>query len=139
MKLLHKAFASIPLAMLAFVVSCGHPMTLESIDISPSSVTITGAGSSLIGLPVHLTAYGNFINPTEKVDITDKVNWSVDFPQIATVSFNGVVTPTGNGSCGIVTVTATAGKGVVGPGTANVVVIGQATVNVIDTNQPNCP
>jgi hypothetical protein len=125
-------------AMFVFALSCGHPMALQSITINPASDTVTGTGAPLADFPVKYTAYGQFIHPIEQVDISKYVTWTTDVPEIATVDSIGNVSATGNGSCGTVLVTATAGKGVVGPGTANVVVIGTATFTVIDTSNPNC-
>lgn len=146
MKRINTALTFCALAMFVFALSCGHPMALQSITITPTSETVTGPGPDLPLLPVQYTAYGSFIHPTETVDITKYVTWTSDTPVIATVDTSpsptpGLVTATGNGSCGIVNITATAGKGVVGPGTANAVVYAIATFNVIDTNDPagSCP
>jgi hypothetical protein len=138
MKPMYKALTFCSLAMLVFALSCGHPMTLESITILPTSDTVTGTGPALANFPVKFTAYGHFISPTEQVDISNDVTWTSDVPLIATVDSTGVVTATGNGSCGTVLITATAHKGVVGPGTAQVIVIGTATFTVNDTSNPNC-
>ncbi len=126
------------LALLVFTLSCGHPMTLESITVSPTSQTVTGSGSALANFPTKFTAYGNFIHPKEMVDVSSQVTWTTSVPLVATVDSTGHVSATGNGSCGTVLVTATAGKGVVGPGTSDVVVIGTATFIVNDTSNPNC-
>jgi hypothetical protein len=126
------------LVMLVFALSCGHPMTLESINVTPTSQTVTGTGSALANFPTKFTAYGNFIHPNEMIDVSSQVTWTTSVPLIATVDSTGHVSATGNGSCGQVLVTATAGKGLVGPGTSDVIVTGTATFIVNDTSNPNC-
>jgi hypothetical protein len=118
-------------------------MSLQSITVSPSSGGIQGTGSVLPSGPATANfykAYGNFIHPKEMIDITSEVDWSSDVPAVATVSSTsnpipgevpGEVTATGV-DCGTTVITATAGKGVIGPGTANAIVIGTSTYTVTD-------
>ncbi len=113
-------------------------MTLLSITVSPTTQTVTGSGSALANFPTKFTAYGNFIHPKEMVDISNQVTWTTSVPLVATVDSSGHVSATGNGSCGTVLVTATANKGLVGPGTSDVIVTGTATFIVNDTSNPNC-
>jgi hypothetical protein len=118
---------------------------LETISITPSSYTVTGTGAPLHAFTLPFRAYGHFINPTETVEITDQVVWTADATEIATIETSpdpnpGLVTPTGNGSCGLVNVTAAAGKNIIGSGSSNnnAVVTQTATFTVDDTSNLNC-
>jgi hypothetical protein len=135
MKRVHKALAFVSLAMLALIVSCGHPRTLQSIEIIPHSAGIIGSDS--IGAQTQYRAFGHFINPAETVDITDQVDWSTSDVGFDTV-VNGLVTHI-TATCGSDLIIATAHKGVVGPGTTDVVVTGTATYTVTDPSVPGCP
>jgi hypothetical protein len=135
MKRINQALTFCSLAMLAFVFSCGHPESLQSITISPASYTATGSTSAPpAGAQNQFTAYGNYIHPTKTVDITSQVAWtssSVGNDAIAIINSSpqpnpGQATSTGL-SCGTTVITATAGKGVIGPGDADEVVTGTAT------------
>lgn len=143
MKRTNKILTFCTLAMLVSVLSCGHPMSLQSITITPTNYTVTGTGPGLAAFTIPYHAYGHFIHPTETVDITNQVTWSADATEIA--DFNatpttppGVITPTANGSCGIVDITATAGKLVIGPGSTDEIETQTATFTVNDTSNPNC-
>jgi hypothetical protein len=143
MKLMNKVLTLCSLGMLVAVLSCGHPKTLESITISPSSGGINGSGPVIPSGPDttnYFKAYGNFINPTEVVDITNKVTWTTSTPAVATVAaipdpiLGEGVTATGV-DCGTTVITAAAGKNVIGSGGSDsvAVVYATATYTVTDT------
>ena len=69
-------------------------VTVESVFVSPSTLTFTGATTQTITATVV---------PSEA---QDSVFWTTSDSSVATVSSSGVVSPVGNGSC---TITATAG------------------------------
>jgi hypothetical protein len=141
MKPIVKAMLCSVVALSSLTLSCGHPTTLQSLEIQPGSINVAGAGSALASLPVQFTAYGHFIHPTEVRDVTTEVTWSTDVPIVTVGAHTGIVTPAGDGSCGGALITATAHKGVIGPGTAEAVITQTATFDVQDTNYPKgtCP
>jgi hypothetical protein len=140
MKLIHKALTICSLALLAFAISCGHPQTLQSIAIDPSG----GATISPISNPnpVYFRAIGSFISPTKTVDITNDpdVTWQSSIPAVATVvgydTTQGAEAVVAAGTeCGTTYITATAGKGVIGPGDADEVIVSPGVpVTVTDSS-----
>jgi hypothetical protein len=120
--------------MLVFVLSCGHPTTMVSMSVTPSTATVLGIGDII---PVQYTAYGTFIHPSETRNVTTEVTWTSSVLQVATVN-NGLVTPAGI-ACGGTTITATAGKDVVGPGSSQTVIAAQSIFTVADPNVKGCP
>lgn len=67
---------------------CGHNQHLVSIAvIPPGPVTFQGVGAS-----IQFKALGTYIHPPETKDISDKVQWSIDSQNLATVSSTGLVT-----------------------------------------------
>src|SRR5579859_1559205 len=92
-------------AILAFFVaalSCAHDQQLVSIEIQPGTETF-GASNIPVpadaGLNVQLKAFGHYIHPPVKKDITDQVVWVSNTPQIATVDSTGMLTAAGD-ACG---------------------------------------
>lgn len=73
--------------------SCGFKRKLVSITVSPTDVTLTGAGVEL-----QLKAIGNYIHPPDSRDITNQVTWQSSAPQLITVDSTGLAT-SGSG-CG---------------------------------------
>lgn len=110
-------------------------MALVSINVTPTSTTVVGLGARI---PVQYTAYGNFIHPSKVVDLTKEVTWTSAVPDVAGVDSAGIVTPLGV-ACGSTIITATAGKGIIGPGNNDEVVTGTATFTVADPKVPGCP
>jgi len=138
MKLVHKALAFVSLALLAFIISCSHPTTLQSIDVTPANPTVSGASlADLVGFTEKFTALGHFIHPFKTVDITDRVTWAVNPPSFAVVDQHGNVTLTGGG-CGDILVTATAHRDVIGSGDSNAVIVGEATLTANVTGNATC-
>jgi hypothetical protein len=128
--------------LVIFVLSCGHPMSLQSITVSPATSTVTGYGlTPPVGAQAQYVAYGHFINPVKMVDISSQVTWSSLFTDVATVSNSPQADPgmvTAGVSCGTTIITATAGKGVIGPGDANEILTGTGTFIVSAPNAPSC-
>lgn len=95
--------------LLLSLSSCGHDQELVAITIAPPTETF-GANnipvSADAGLNVSLRALGSYIHPPVTKDITSKVTWSSNTPQMVTVTAAGVITATGN-ACGNTLVSAT--------------------------------
>lgn len=138
MKRIHKALTLFSLAMLVFVSGCGHPRILESIEMQPTNATVSGPGASFTQTSRQFNAIGHFINPRETENITDRVTWASDTPDISTVSQTGLVTTAGLGACGTSLITATATRDLVGTGTSHAIVVGTATNTVSDSTNPAC-
>lgn len=112
--------------------SCGHDQKLQSVTISPATVTYQTPQS----VAAVLKAYGTYIHPPETKDITAQVTWADDVPEmliLTPVADGEQVGP--NGVCGIADVSATALEGT---GGSNNIVVGYATMT-IDGSQPTCP
>ena len=105
--------ALLGLSLAAFLLStmsaCGHDQQLVSITVVPA---VENFGSTKIpviddaGLNVQLRALGSYIHPPVTKDITNKVTWTSNTPQMVTVDANGVITATGL-SCGGTIISAT--------------------------------
>jgi len=100
----------IPVAtVLLCLSSCGHDQQLESITVQPQSETFGDSNTPVIanaGAQVQLRALGNYIHPPVTKDITGKVTWSSNTPQMMTVDSSGLLTVTGL-ACGATLVSAT--------------------------------
>jgi hypothetical protein len=117
------------------IFGCGHDQELTSITVTPSDTTITGQG-----LELQFTAVGHYIHPPESKDITSTVIWKSQADQI--ISF---ITPdkpglaTSGSGCGTnIGISAVIYGNPNNPSAGNAV-IGTATVNVNQINNPNCP
>jgi hypothetical protein len=127
-----KALLLCSLAILVvFVLSCGHPMTLESITVAPSTATVCPISATA---PVQYTAYGTFIHPSQTVDITTEVTWTSSIPAVGIVGLHTGVVTSADQYYGVTNITATAGKGIIGPGNADEIVVGQSTFTVQTPN-----
>lgn len=96
-------------AFLLSLFSCGHDQQLQSITIQPASETFGAANIPVIanaGAQVQLRALGSYIHPPVTKDITSKVTWSSNTPQMMTVNSSGLLTVTGL-ACGATLVSAT--------------------------------
>jgi hypothetical protein len=69
--------------------SCARDQQLVSMSVQPTSVTFEGVGAA-----VQMTALGTFEHPAATKDVTDKVQWSIDVQNLATVTSGGFVTAT---------------------------------------------
>ncbi len=120
-------------AVLSFP-SCGNEKKLVSLQIQPGLATYPTPNSG----QVDFSAIGTYIHPPSTQDITTKVTWSTDIPELLTLNFGGVagaVAPSGGG-CGIANIIATGKEGTGGSGN---VVIAYATVTVQDPTNSLCP
>jgi hypothetical protein len=120
--------------LLLSLSSCGYNQHLESIQVQPSSVTFLSPETNIT---FQLKAYGTYIHPPEKKDITNQVTWQADSADLVTVSSAGVVSTTQTGHCGITSVNATVYTD--SGNTNGPVVTGSATITVNDTTVPVCP
>jgi hypothetical protein len=120
-------------ACLVAEASCARSQQLQSITIQPSSVTFL---TPFTTLTFQLKAYGAYIHPPETKDITNQVTWTSSAPALSVVSSTGVVAVSGNGSCGINVVTATAPTT---SGNPNSIITGTVSVTVVDTSVSVCP
>jgi len=116
--------------------SCGNDKKLVNIQVQPGLATY---GTPQAGL-VQFSAIGTYIHPPATVDITKKVTWSTDVPELLTLNVGGVagaVARSGAG-CGIAQLIATAPEGTGGAGN---IVTGFATLTVKDPANPPplCP
>ena len=114
--------------------SCGNDKKLVNIAVHPPLATYPTPNSG----QVDFSAIGTYIHPPSTVDITTKVTWSTDVPELLTLNVDGVagaVAPSGVG-CGIADLIATAREGTGGSGN---IVIGSASLTVKDPTNPQCP
>ncbi|HWG39812.1 MAG TPA: hypothetical protein VN658_04625 [Candidatus Acidoferrales bacterium] len=96
-KIAVRTLAALCLGLLLLnLLGCADDHKLLSIDVSPQTSTITGAGLNL-----QFTATGHYVHPLENKDITSTVVWASSADQIisfATPSQPGLAT-SGSG-CG---------------------------------------
>ena len=107
-------------------LSCMHQLKLVSIAISPTGFTFLTPDTKSQGV---FTALGTYIHPPDTRDITNKVTWKTDVPQLIKID-GGVVSPLGG--CGGANVSASLQDN-------GNLVIGYATVTVNDPTNPICP
>ena len=84
--------------VLVSLSSCGRDQQLESISVQPASETFGASNIPVIanaGAQVQLRALGNYIHPPVTKDITSKVTWNSNTPQMMTVDSAGLLTVTG--------------------------------------------
>jgi len=80
-------------------IGCGSSSEIDSVQVSPSTVSITG-----VGLTAQLTAtgiIGHGAHPSTSQDITSTATWTSSSNAVATVSSSGLVTSTGGGTATI--------------------------------------
>ena len=137
--MIRKLVAVLVLLIVATVLlslsSCGHDQQLVGITVQPPAETFGASNipvSADSGLQVHLRALGSYIHPPVTKDITDKVVWSSDTPQMMTVDPSGLVTVTGL-TCGatLVSATVTTNSSAGGLTSSGAIVTGFMTGNVI--------
>jgi hypothetical protein len=109
-------------------LSCMHELKLVSITVHPAAFTFPTPDPNVQGV---FTALGNYIHPPDTRDITDKVTWKTDVPQLIQIN-GGVVSPQPGNVCGIADVSASLQDN-------GNLVIGYATVTVNDPTNPLCP
>jgi hypothetical protein len=99
------------LGSLAVLPSCGHEQVLVGITVEPKLETFGATNIPLsedAGLSVQLRAKGSYEHPPVIKDITDKVTWTSNTPDMVAVDPNtpGLIAPTGN-ACGDTLISAT--------------------------------
>jgi hypothetical protein len=115
-------------ALFGNLSSCARNQHLVSITVQPATVTFSAVDDKLF---VNLTAYGAYQHPPETKDITTRVTWKSDTPQVAQVTTAGVVSPSTN--CGTAAVTATFND------SGNLIVSNSVTITVDGPASQNCP
>ena len=127
-------FLGAALLLVVGIFGCAHEQQLTSITVTPSDTTITGQG-----LELQYTAVGHYIHPPESKDITSTVIWKSQADQI--ISF---ITPdkpglaTSGSGCGDnLEISAVVYSNPNNPSSGSAV-IGTATVNMKQINNPNC-
>jgi hypothetical protein len=108
--------------------SCGHARKLVSIAISPPGTTFATPDPKA---QTVFTASGTYKHPPDTRDITNKVTWKTDVPQLIQIT-GGVVSPQPGNVCGIANLSASMNDG-------GNLVTGFATVTVNDPTRPICP
>lgn len=115
------------------VAGCGNTQQLETITVTPSSVTFLSPATTLT---FQLTAVGTYVHPPATKNLTDQVTWQSDAPELVAVTNTGVVSTAGQGHCGVAGVSASLKTN---SPTGNVVVSNSVTVTVDDSTNPICP
>lgn len=87
---------------LAVALGCSSGQQLESISVTPATVTFGAADPAL---KAQLTATGTYSHPPATKNITDQVTWTSDITQVAQVTSAGSVSPAGT-NCGLAGITA---------------------------------
>ena len=137
--MIRKLVAVLVLLIVASVLlclsSCGRDQQLVGITVQPSTETFGAANipvSADSGLQLQLRALGSYIHPPVTKDITDKVVWSSNTPQMMTVDSSGLVTVTGL-TCGatLVSATVTTNSSAGGLSSSGAIVTGFMTGNVV--------
>jgi hypothetical protein len=117
------------------LLTCGHDQQLVSISVQPATQTFGAADIPLIsdaGLNVQLRALGSYIHPPVTKDITDKVAWASNIPDMVTVNSAGLLTATGL-VCGnaLVSATATTNSSAGNISSSGAIVTGYMAANVV--------
>jgi hypothetical protein len=71
-------------------VGCGSSNDIDSIVVTPATFNFGGAGLS--GQLRAIATIGHGVHPATTVDVTDRVIWTTDGSEVATVSSTGLVT-----------------------------------------------
>jgi hypothetical protein len=121
--------------VLVSLSSCGRDQQLESISVQPASETFGASNIPVIfnaGSQVQLRALGNYIHPPVTKDITSKVTWNSNTPQMMTVDSSGLLTVTGL-ACGATLISATVATNSSDGGisSSGAIVTGYMTGNVV--------
>jgi uncharacterized repeat protein (TIGR02543 family) len=119
--------AALALTATSFL-SCGQDHKLVAISIQPASFTFATPDPSAQGV---FTAIGTYVHPPGTADITDKVAWKTDIPQLVALT-GSVVSPQPNNVCGIADVSASLNSG-------GNFVAAYSTVTVNDPTRTTCP
>jgi hypothetical protein len=118
-----------------FIPSCGHDQQLVSVTVQPTTETFGSANipvSADAGATVQLRALGSYIHPPVTKDITNKVQWTSNTPDMVTVNSTGLITVTGL-ACGntLVSATVTTNSSAGNIASSGAIVTGSMTANVV--------
>ena len=127
--------AVIGLSCLLAALSCARDQELVSISVQPGTETFGDSNTPVsadAGLSVNLRALGTYIHPPVTKDITNKVTWTSNTPQMVSVDANGVLTATGL-ACGnaLVFATVQTNNSAGGLGSSGALVTGGMQANVV--------
>jgi len=122
-------------ACLGTSLSCGHDQQLVGITVTPDIETFGAASIPVAddaGLSVQLRALGTYIHPPVTKDITDKVTWSSNTPDMVAVDSTGLISATGL-SCGgtIISATVQTNSSAGGLTSSGAIVTGSMQANVV--------
>jgi hypothetical protein len=109
--------------------SCAFNSHLESIQVQPGSGTFGAADPSLF---FNFKAFGTYSHPQRTIDITDKVDWQSDNPEVVQVTTTGIVSPSPDLGCGLANIIATLQDG------SNEVVSNSAAITVDGPASSGC-
>ena len=115
-------------SLLLFSLNCARSQKLESINIQPGNGTFAKVDPSAF---FNYKAYGSYIHPPQTLEITDKVTWESNNPQVAQFTGPGVVSP--NTNCGVAQIYATLND------SSNDVVSNQVSITVDGPVSLGCP
>jgi len=110
----------------SYLASCGHDRKLVNIEIHPGNATFLTPDTSG---QIVFSALGTYIHPPDTRDVSDKVTWKTDVPQLISIT-SGTASPLGG--CGSADISASLQDG-------GNLVIAYATVTVDDPTNPICP
>ncbi len=118
--------------------SCGHNQQLVSISIQPAAETFEGPDPSV---NVQLRALGSYIHPPVTKDITDKVIWASNTPNLAAVTSQGLLSPAGIYVCGggLISATVNTNTSVGNISSSGAIVTGYMNVTVNNLVVKGCP
>ena len=80
-------------------IGCGSSSELDSITVSPTTVSLTGAGATSQLSATGTIGHGS--HPATTEDVTSQAHWTSSSNQVATVSSTGLVTSVGAGTAQI--------------------------------------
>jgi hypothetical protein len=113
------------------LLSCSSGQQLLTITIMPATETF---GSPDPNANVQLRALGAYSHPPATKDITSQVTWASNTPQLAVVTANGLLSPSGTG-CGSAIISATLKTN----SPAGNIVVGNMTATVAEAGVTGCP
>jgi Divergent InlB B-repeat domain len=134
-KYLNLAFLA---ALVLCLPSCGHNQQLVSISIQPAAETFEGPDPSV---NVQLRALGSYIHPPVTKDITDKVIWASNTPNLAAVTSQGLLSPAGIYVCGggLISATVNTNTSIGNISSSGAIVTGYMNVTVNNLVVKGCP
>lgn len=133
---LRAAVGGVVLMFLMASLSCGQDQKLVAIDIAPQNFTFLAPGTQ-----VQFTAFGEYVHPPDKREITSKVVWASSAPTI--IAFQpgdpvGTATSQPHSCATNLGLTASIYSNPKNP-SAGSVVVGTTTANANDPKDPLAP